>query len=206
MDGVDISSIGLHELRSKLTIIPQDPILFSGTVRHNLDPFNQFKDDELWRCLADANLAKTVANMTGQLDGEIADSGANLSAGQRQLVCLARALLRKNKVLILDEATANVDYETDELIQTTIRTKFTDCTVLTIAHRLNTVIDMDKVLVLDAGQVREFDEPHLLLKQEGLFYDMVQKTGEQHAQLLKQMARRTFLDRHARRDTLNNLS
>ena len=195
IDGVDIKSIGLHELRSKISIIPQDPVLFSGTIRRNLDPFNQFSDNQLWQSLVDSNLDKLIQNMVGQLDGEVTDGGSNLSVGQRQLVCLARALLRNNKILILDEATANVDYETDELIQTTIRTKFTDCTVMTIAHRLNTVIDMDQVLVLDAGQVKEYDAPYLLLEQRGLFYNMVQKTGAQHASMLIDIAKRSFLSK-----------
>ncbi|XP_065585122.1 ATP-binding cassette subfamily C member 4-like [Artemia franciscana] len=127
--------------------------------------------------------------MNGKLDADVAEGGTNLSVGQRQLVCLARALLRKNKVLILDEATANVDPRTDELIQETIRTKFKECTVLTIAHRLNTIMDSDRIIVLEAGTLKEFDSPDILLQNpEGLFYSMVQQTGKGTAEVLIEMA------------------
>lgn len=194
IDGIDTKTLGLHELRNKISIIPQDPVLFSGTVRRNLDPFNEYQDVQLWKCLKDANLNAAIKAMDGQLEGLITEGGSNLSVGQRQLLCLARALLKNNKILVLDEATANVDHETDELIQTTIKSQFQHCTVLTVAHRLNTIIDMDKVIVLDAGQVIEFDAPYqLLIKQPiGLFNNMVKQTGSQFSKLLFKIAEETY--------------
>merc|ERR1712004_506305 len=164
IDGENIGLLGLGKLRSRLTIIPQDPVLFSGSMRMNLDPFNQYSDKNVWDALTCAHLKSFVSNLPGGLNFEVSESGSNLSVGQRQLVCLARALLRKTKVLILDEATAAVDLETDDLIQATIREEFADCTVLTIAHRLNTIMDSSKVMVLDAGKIKEFETPDNLLR------------------------------------------
>ena len=173
IDGVDISKIGLHELRHKLTIIPQDPVLFGGTLRVNLDPFEAHSDDELWKALELSHLKGHVVGIEGGLQHEITEGGENLSVGQRQMVCLARALLRKTKILILDEATAAVDLETDELIQATIRKEFSNCTVLTIAHRLNTIMDYDKIVVLDKGTIKEFAPPNQLLQnQNSVFFGM----------------------------------
>lgn len=178
IDGQDISNLGLHDLRSRLTIIPQDPVLFSGTLRLNLDPFDQNSDNELWTALEHAHLKSFVQGLTAGLNHEITEGGENLSVGQRQLVCLARALLRKTKVLILDEATAAVDLETDDLIQKTIRTEFSDCTILTIAHRLNTIMDSDKVIVLDRGEISEFASPSQLLQNsQSSFYSMAKDSG-----------------------------
>nr|XP_020137224.1 multidrug resistance-associated protein 1 isoform X3 [Microcebus murinus] len=177
IDGVNIAKIGLHNLRAKITIIPQDPVLFSGSLRMNLDPFSQYSDEEVWTSLELAHLKGFVSSLPDKLDHECAEGGENLSIGQRQLVCLARALLRKTKILVLDEATAAVDLETDDLIQSTIRTQFEDCTVLTIAHRLNTIMDYTRVIVLDKGEIRECGAPSDLLQQRGLFYDMAKDAG-----------------------------
>ncbi|KFR07766.1 Canalicular multispecific organic anion transporter 2, partial [Nipponia nippon] len=177
IDGVKISEIGLHDLRSRLTIIPQDPVLFSGTLRMNLDPFNKYTDEDIWKALELSHLKRFVSSQPSMLDYECSEGGENLSVGQRQLVCLARALLRKTRVLILDEATAAIDLETDDLIQMTIRTQFEDCTVLTIAHRLNTIMDYTRVLVLDNGTIAEFDTPASLIASKGIFYSMAKDAG-----------------------------
>ncbi|KAK2866207.1 hypothetical protein Q7C36_002263 [Tachysurus vachellii] len=177
IDGVKIAEIGLHDLRSKLTIIPQEPVLFSGTLRMNLDPFEKYSDDDIWNALKLSHLHKFVNNQPAKLELECSEGGENLSVGQRQLVCLARALLRKTRILVLDEATAAVDLETDDLIQSTIRTQFEDCTVFTIAHRLNTIMDYTRVLVLDKGQIAEFDTPANLFAQKGIFYGMAKDAG-----------------------------
>lgn len=196
IDGVLTSEIGLHDLRQKMSIIPQDPVLFTGSMRKNLDPFNQHSDEDLWMALQEVQLRPVVEELPGRLDTVLAESGSNFSVGQRQLVCLARAILRKNRILIIDEATANVDPRTDELIQRTIRDKFRDCTVLTIAHRLNTIIDSDRILVLDAGRVCANDEPHVLLQdQEGIFYKMVQQTGKHEAAVLLAAAKQAYNSR-----------
>ncbi|NWS44058.1 MRP3 protein, partial [Probosciger aterrimus] len=177
IDGVKIAEIGLHDLRSRLTIIPQDPVLFSGTLRMNLDPFNKYSDEEIWKALELSHLKRFVSSQPSMLDYECSEGGENLSVGQRQLICLARALLRKTRILILDEATAAIDLETDDLIQMTIRTQFEDCTVLTIAHRLNTIMDYTRVLVLDNGTVAEFDTPANLIASKGIFYSMAKDAG-----------------------------
>uniref|UniRef100_A0A8C6JAL6 Canalicular multispecific organic anion transporter 1 n=1 Tax=Melopsittacus undulatus TaxID=13146 RepID=A0A8C6JAL6_MELUD len=177
IDEVDITTIGLHDLRRNLTIIPQDPVLFTGTLRMNLDPFDQYTDEEVWKALELAHLKTFVQDLPGRLLYVVSEGGENLSVGQRQLVCLARALLRKAKILILDEATAAVDLETDHLIQTTIRSEFADCTVLTIAHRLHTIMDSDRVMVLQAGRIVEFDSPEELLRKPGVFSMMAKDAG-----------------------------
>ncbi|XP_026172192.1 canalicular multispecific organic anion transporter 2 isoform X2 [Mastacembelus armatus] len=177
IDEVRIAEIGLHDLRSKLTIIPQEPVLFSGTLRMNLDPFDKYTDEDVWKALEHSHLHRFVSNQTAKLELQCSEGGENLSVGQRQLVCLARALLRKTRILILDEATAAIDLETDDLIQSTIRTQFEDCTVFTIAHRLNTIMDYTRVLVLDKGQIAEFDTPANLLSQRGIFYSMAKDAG-----------------------------
>lgn len=173
IDEVDVGQLGLYDLRSRITIIPQDPVLFTGSLRMNLDPFEVYSDEEIWRSLELAHLKDFVQSVENQLLYKITEGGENLSVGQRQLVCLARALLRKSKILVLDEATAAVDMETDGLIQETIRAEFADCTIVTIAHRLNTVIDYDRILVLDQGRVIEYDTPSsLLAKKTSTFYSM----------------------------------
>ncbi|XP_075686275.1 multidrug resistance-associated protein 1-like isoform X2 [Rhinoderma darwinii] len=177
IDGSNIAKIGLHDLRFKITIIPQDPVLFSGSLRMNLDPFEKYSDEEIWSSLELAHLKNFVSGLPDKLNHECAEGGENLSIGQRQLVCLARALLRKTKILVLDEATAAVDLETDGLIQSTIRKEFEDCTVITIAHRLNTIMDYTRVMVLDKGQIVEFDSPSNLLQKKGVFYSMAKDSG-----------------------------
>uniref|UniRef100_A0A8C4UKM5 Multidrug resistance-associated protein 1 n=1 Tax=Falco tinnunculus TaxID=100819 RepID=A0A8C4UKM5_FALTI len=177
IDGIDISTIGLHDLRGNLNIIPQDPILFSGTVQSNLDPLGKHSDLELWEVLELCDLKVFVQSLPKKLLHEISEGGENLSVGQRQLVCLARALLRKTKILVLDEATASVDMETDNLVQSTIKREFYNCTVLTVAHRLHTVMDSERVLVLDAGRILEYDTPHNLLQRKGAFSEMVAEAG-----------------------------
>eukprot|EP00055_Hartaetosiga_balthica_P014402 m.78839 g.78839 ORF g.78839 m.78839 type:complete len:1578 (-) comp8586_c0_seq2:145-4878(-) len=178
IDGIDLSSIGLYDVRSRITIMPQDPVLFSGTVRRNLDPLELYADDKLWDALEVCHLKKKVAELEGKLDHEVSEGGDNFSVGERQLICLARAVLRKTKVLVLDEATAAVDLETDDLIQTTIRTVFKECTILTIAHRLNTILDSDRVMVLSMGELKEFDTPHNLFNDtSSIFYGMVKAAG-----------------------------
>ncbi|KAH0544123.1 probable multidrug resistance-associated protein lethal(2)03659 [Cotesia glomerata] len=187
IDGIDTAKIGLHDFRAKISIIPQEPFLFSGSLRKNLDPFEQYSDHILWSALEDVEL-KDMG-----LDEHINEGGSNLSVGQRQLVCLARAIVRNNKILVLDEATANVDPRTDEFIQKAIRRKFADCTVLTIAHRLNTVLDSDRILVMDAGSVVEFDHPHILFQKEnGDLSNMVRETGEMMTEALKKIAHQNY--------------
>ncbi|CAH0557608.1 unnamed protein product [Brassicogethes aeneus] len=193
IDGYDITVMGLHDLRSKISIIPQEPVLFSGTMRKNLDPFDDYTDADLWKALEEVELKEAVSDLTSGLNSKMSEGGSNFSVGQRQLVCLARAILRNNKILVLDEATANVDPQTDALIQKTIRHKFEDCTVLTIAHRLNTVMDSDKVLVMDAGTMKEFDHPHILLQNnQGILYGMVQQTGKGMTENLTRIAEESY--------------
>ncbi|XP_063983809.1 ATP-binding cassette sub-family C member 4-like isoform X2 [Diachasmimorpha longicaudata] len=189
IDGVDTKKIGLHDLRKKISIIPQEPMLFSASLRDNLDPFHQFKDEQLWSALEEVELKAHSQS----LDYVVTQGGTNFSAGQRQLLCLARAIVRNNKIIVLDEATANVDPATDALIQRTIREKFKDCTVLTIAHRLNTVMDSDRILVMDHGQVVEYDYPHKLLrKANGYLASMANETGATTVSTLKTIAEESY--------------
>ncbi|KAJ3391487.1 hypothetical protein HDU84_005862 [Entophlyctis sp. JEL0112] len=178
IDGVDISKIGLYDLRSNISIIPQDAFIFNGTVRENLDPFGKSTDSDLWEALDSANMKSVVAEMSGGLDAVMLQNGENLSCGQRQLLCLARAVIRKSKVLILDEATAAIDYETDNVIQKTIRQLAQQATVITIAHRINTIIDYDRILVLDQGRLAELDSPQNLMKnRRSMFFGLAKEAG-----------------------------
>ncbi|ULT92472.1 hypothetical protein L3Y34_009926 [Caenorhabditis briggsae] len=180
IDGIEVASIGLHDLRSNITIIPQDPVLFSGTLRFNLDPFSTYSDDQIWRALELAHLKSFASALPDGLLYKISEAGENLSVGQRQLVALARALLRHTRVLVLDEATAAVDVATDALIQETIRNEFRECTVFTIAHRLNTIMDYDRIMVLDKGAILEFDSPDALMAdRNSAFAKMVADAAEQ---------------------------
>ncbi|CAI0545470.1 unnamed protein product [Linum tenue] len=188
IDGCNVGKIGLMDLRKVLTIIPQAPVLFSGTVRMNLDPFSEHNDADLWEALERAHLKDVIRSNALGLDAEVLEGGENFSVGQRQLLSLARALLRRSKILVLDEATAAVDVRTDALIQKTIREEFKSCTMLVIAHRLNTIIDCDRILVLDDGRVKEHASPEELLSNvESAFYKMVQSTGSANAQYLSSL-------------------
>ncbi|KAL3662998.1 hypothetical protein V7S43_011941 [Phytophthora oleae] len=178
IDDVDIATINLRELRRSLAIIPQDPVLFSGPLRENLDPFHEYSDERIWHVLKQVHMANSLRRWGAGLDFEVAEGGDNLSVGQRQLICIGRALLKDSKVVVLDEATANVDTATDALIQTTIQETFEDKTVLTIAHRINTIMHCDKIAVMDAGRVVEFDSPSALLAQpQSVFAALAKRSG-----------------------------
>jgi ABC-type multidrug transport system fused ATPase/permease subunit len=176
MDSVDITTIGLHDLRSRLGIIPQDPTLFQGTVRYNLDPLGQFSDQQIWEVLDKCQLLEAVEEKEQGLDSHVVEDGSNWSMGQRQLFCLGRALLRRCRILVLDEATASIDNATDAVLQKTIRTEFKYCTVITVAHRIPTVMDCDMVLAMSDGKVVEYDKPMNLMETEGsLFRELVKE-------------------------------
>ncbi|KAG3071036.1 ABC transporter C family member 3 [Phytophthora cactorum] len=178
IDDVDITTINLRELRRSLAIIPQDPVLFSGPLRENLDPFHEYSDERIWNVLKQVHMADSLCRWGAGLDFEVAEGGDNLSVGQRQLICIGRALLKDSKVVVLDEATANVDTATDALIQTTIKETFQDKTVLIIAHRINTIMHCDKIAVMDAGRVAEFDSPMTLLAQpQSVFAALAKRSG-----------------------------
>ncbi|XP_022102306.1 ATP-binding cassette sub-family C member 9-like isoform X2 [Acanthaster planci] len=174
IDGMNIMSVPLTTLRSKISIIPQDPVLFTGPIRTNLDPERNVSDDEMWHALEIAQLKDVVSQLDGGLDAVVNEGGENFSVGQRQLFCLARAFLRKSRILIMDEATASVDMETDKTLQTVVATAFADRTVLTIAHRIATIRDADKIIVLDGGRMVEFGSPEeLLADEDGFFTSLV---------------------------------
>ncbi|KAF7657887.1 hypothetical protein LDENG_00020780 [Lucifuga dentata] len=178
IDGFNIAQIGLDNLRSKLAIIPQEPVLFIGTVRTNLDPWDQYSDSQIWEALEKTHIKEMVNQLPHSLQSEVTENGENFSVGERQLLCVVRALLRNSKILILDEATAAIDTETDRLIQETIRSAFDNCTTLIIAHRLNTVMSCNRVMVLDNGQILEFDSPGALLADENSRFRAMIETSE----------------------------
>ncbi|CAN6663394.1 ATP-dependent bile acid permease [Trichomonascus vanleenenianus] len=209
IDGLDISTIGLRDLREGLAIIPQDPTLFVGTIRSNLDPFGLYTDEAIFRALRRVHLIQEIPSANGiassststssgenanqflNLENKVTEGGGNLSQGQRQLVCLARALLKSPKILLLDEATASIDYDTDARIQSTIREEFVDTTILTVAHRLRSIADYNLVLVMDRGEVVEYDSPYTLIhKEDGIFRDMCLKSGEFEA--LESIAKKAY--------------
>ncbi|KAJ2564046.1 ABC transporter C member 13 [Coemansia sp. RSA 1822] len=201
IDGIDIATIGLHDLRSRISIIPQDPTLFEGTICDNLDPMDEYTDDDVWAAIRATHIEGLLEKPTekyieGLYDNDmgvwvegiglnkwIKYGGSNFSVGERQLISLCRALLWRRKILILDEATANIDNKTDQLIQTVLRDEFKDCTILTIAHRLNTVMDSDRILVMDQGTVAEFDTPKNLLARDGPFTQLVASMKLNHREL-----------------------
>lgn len=233
IDGVNIHHIGLHEVRPKISVIPQVPFLFLGTIRQNLDMFHEHSDADIWAAIDALNLRDAIikksrgenmvspstspvkgggsdllsvvetASLVNPLDGDVAEGGGNFSMGERQLLCLCRAILQKNKILIMDEATANVDMDTDREIQRAIRKEFTDSTVLMIAHRLQTVIDCDVIIVLAAGKLVEIGHPHELLTNSSVlsgetgtpdnsFLGMVNDTGPVMSKQLHDLARLAF--------------
>jgi len=210
IDGVDTQTVGLHLLRDNISIIPQIPVVFSGTIRRNLDPLDHYTDAELWEVLNEVRLKEYVENIEGQLRADMSNSASMFSVGQKQLICLARAILKKSKIVVLDEATANVDTQTDNFIQQKIMERFANCTVFTIAHRLSTIANYDKVLVLDHGQVVEFDSPYKLLVNNesdkfitnklGHFASMVLNTGQRASYNIYKKAKA----KHDQQQHLNN--
>jgi len=188
VDGVNIRDIGTAALRLNISIIPQDPVMFSNTIRYNLDPFATKSNEELYEVLKKVEMGEVIAQLPKGLDDIVAEGGENFSQGQRQLLCIARSLLRKPKILVMDEATASIDNETDSLIQRMIRENFQDATVLTIAHRLNTIMDSDRILVLDDGHIAELDTPeNLLAKESGHFKSMVEKSRATHTDVIEEL-------------------
>ena len=176
VDGIDIGTLNIQAVRRTFTVISQHPVLFAGSLRSNLDPFDKHTDKELWETLEELKLRQWIDQLPGKLKYELIEFGSNLSVGERQLVCLAHALLKRNKIVILDEATANVDFKTDRLIQELIRDKFTDSTVVTIAHRLDTIFDYERVMILDRGRLVEFDKPNVLLEESGGYFSELVKS------------------------------
>uniref|UniRef100_J3KZR9 Uncharacterized protein n=1 Tax=Oryza brachyantha TaxID=4533 RepID=J3KZR9_ORYBR len=175
IDGIDICTLGLHDLRSRFGIIPQEPVLFEGTIRSNIDPLQLYSDDEIWQALERCQLKDAVASKPEKLDASVVDNGENWSVGQRQLLCLGRVMLKHSRILFMDEATASVDSQTDAVIQRIIREEFSACTIISIAHRIPTVMDCDRVLVIDAGLAKEFDSPANLIERPSLFGALVQE-------------------------------
>ncbi|KAI9350227.1 P-loop containing nucleoside triphosphate hydrolase protein [Obelidium mucronatum] len=193
IDGQDISTVGLKKLRSSIQMIPQNPTLFDGTIRSNIDALAKYGDDEIWYALECVGMKDYVSGLTDKLDSPVTEGGTNLSAGQRQLLCLAKVLLEKSKILIMDEATSSVDAESDLRIQDSMKTHFKNATVLSVAHRLNTIAAFDKVLVLENGNIAEFDSPYVLLSTAGsVFAEMVNATGVANAAVILDIAKQHY--------------
>jgi ABC-type multidrug transport system fused ATPase/permease subunit len=174
IDDMDISQIGLEMLRKNLTIIPQEPTIIEGTLRENVDPSNVYNDQQIINVLNDVGLDDFMKDKT--LDYEIENNGNNISIGEKQLICIARALIKKSKIILMDEATANIDYKTETFLQNSINESLKDCTVITIAHRIKTIINYDKILVLSNGEIVEYDSPKNLLAKQGLFYQLYKES------------------------------
>jgi ABC-type multidrug transport system fused ATPase/permease subunit len=189
VDGVNLAKLGLSDVRGRLSIIPQDPFLLAGTLRDCLDPFSGSSDGDILEALKAVRVVGTDAD-TSALDRRVDEGGSNFSVGERQLLCLARALLAKPTVLVLDEATASVDGETDVFIQRMLRTRFKNTTLLTVAHRLHTIMDYDTILVMDGGKAAEYGSPKKLIEEKGLFANLVASTGEESARALREVALR----------------
>jgi len=190
IDGIDVSKLGLHTLRRQLSVINQYPVLFSGcTVRENLDPFSEHDDSKIQEALIDVQMSKAIDSLPENIHHVVEEGGTNFSMGERQLLCLARAILRKSKILVLDEPTANVDSRTDKLLQEAVNKSFDGATILSVAHRLDTIIENDMILVLGDGEVLEYGTPNdLLLGDGGYFASMVDDTGEEMARELRRRA------------------
>lgn len=196
MDGIDISLLSLKTLRSRLSIITQESVLFQGSLRFNLDPFEQHSNEELWAVLKRVGLTDLVT-AGGGLEFAIEDGGANLSAGERQVLCLARVMLSRSSVVVLDEATSNVDAAFDQVIQSVVRDEFCSSTILCIAHRLHTIIDSDRVLLLDKGELMEYDRPAALVQRPSMFRDLLLDTGiESSRALIKTATVASRIDAH----------
>merc|ERR1712194_946 len=195
IDGIDISTIGLHKVRTKMSVIPQFPVLFSGcTVRENLDPFGVWSDKIIFDALRDVQMLSVIEGLPQNLNSLVAEGGSNFSVGQRQLLALSRAIIRKSKILVLDEPTANVDRKTDSLLQEAIAKSFSGSTIIAVAHRLDTVIEYDRILVLGNGSRIEFGAPwELLSNKDSYFAKMVNDTGKKTAEELRDKARKAFL-------------
>ena len=206
IDGVDTQATGLHLLRKNISIIPQTPYIFMGSVRRNLDPLNEYSEQRIIDALIETGLWDYIKTLPKGLETDMSNASSVFSVGQKQLICLARTLLQNNKILVLDEATANIDFETDNFIQQKIMERFKDSTIFTIAHRLSTVANYDKVLVMDKGRVIEFDHPYKLLvknigdtsitNSDGVFGSMVANTGSKHSQVIFEIARKSYYKTH----------
>ena len=179
LGGVCLTELNLYEARDALTAIPQDPIFFTGTLRSNLDPFQEYDDGDIWNALQRAHIGSLLENTPDKLNSHVTERGGNFSVGERQLLCLARAMLQKKKVIVFDEATASVDYGTERLLHNTFKNELKDCTVLTIAHRMTNIMHYDKVIVLDKGRLVEFDKPQVLISKKGSIFAQLAPSAKQ---------------------------